>query len=168
MHHDDTSERWLAAESFPGYEVSSCGRVLSRKRSSPRVLQPREVNGYMLVQLFRDGRHVYRYVHRLVLEAFVGPCPDGMEAAHRDGVCTNNCLGNLLWTTPQENHSHKRAHGTDPRGERNPRARLTPEQVVLIRQSALCGCTQRELAVRFEVAESTIQGIVCRRLWKDV
>src|SRR5699024_6464865 len=42
-------------------------------------------------------------VHRLVLEAFVGPCPDGMEACHWDDDKTNNHVSNLRWATQSDN-----------------------------------------------------------------
>ena len=47
------------------------------------------------------------YVHRLVLEAFVGPCPEGMECRHLEGDTANNALSNLAWGTPQENAADK-------------------------------------------------------------
>lgn len=53
-----------------------------------------------------------RLVHRLVLEAFVGPCPEGMEGCHGDGDPTNNSLGNLRWDTATSNQLDKVRHGT--------------------------------------------------------
>lgn len=52
-----------------------------------------------------------KYIHRLVLEAFVGPCPDGMEALHSDGNKTNNNVDNLRWGTPSENNRDIVKHG---------------------------------------------------------
>lgn len=115
-------EEWRPVPGFPGYEVSSRGRVRSVSRiiavvgQSPRVRQgqnlicrPGKV-GYPTVVLGRGNR---RLVHRLVLEAFVGPCPPGMEACHNDGTRTNNHVDNLRWGTRQENvldryHRHGR------------------------------------------------------------
>jgi hypothetical protein len=39
----------------------------------------------------------------MVLEAFVGPSPEGMEACHRDDVPANNHLSNLRWDTHRAN-----------------------------------------------------------------
>lgn len=58
---------------------------------------------YLWVRLSREGRAYSKVVHRLVLEAFVGPCPPGMEGCHNDGHKQNNRLGNLRWDTPREN-----------------------------------------------------------------
>lgn len=61
----------------------------------------------------KSSRMVNRKVHRLVLEAFVGPCPDGTVGCHNDGDTTNNSVGNLRWDTPGANNRDKRTHGTD-------------------------------------------------------
>ena len=49
-------------------------------------------------------------VHRLVLEAFVGPMPEAMETRHLDGNPANNCLDNLRYGTRAENEADKRLH----------------------------------------------------------
>jgi hypothetical protein len=53
------------------------------------------------LQLAGEG-HAER-VHRLVLLAFVGPCPKGMEACHWDDNPGNNHLSNLRWDTSLAN-----------------------------------------------------------------
>ena len=53
------------------------------------------------------GKVTCRYVHRLVLEAFVGPCPPGLECLHRDHDTANNRLRNLRWGTRTENIEDK-------------------------------------------------------------
>lgn len=42
-------------------------------------------------------------VHRLVMEAFVGPCPEGLEVLHWDDNPANNHLSNLRYGTRSEN-----------------------------------------------------------------
>ena len=51
-------------------------------------------------------------MHRLVLGAFAGPPPEGMEGCHEDNDKTNNRLDNLRWDTRPGNHSDKARHGT--------------------------------------------------------
>ena len=46
-------------------------------------------------------------VHRLVLETFVGPCPDGMECDHRNRDGLDNRVDNLSWVTHSENNRNK-------------------------------------------------------------
>lgn len=52
-----------------------------------------------------------KLVHRLVLEAFVGPCPSGCEGCHYDGNPANNIVSNLRWDTTKNNCLDKRRHG---------------------------------------------------------
>ncbi|MBN7395680.1 HNH endonuclease [Mycobacteroides abscessus subsp. abscessus] len=113
-----TREQWRPVVGFEGlYEVSDLGRV----RTVPRLVSmgrgyrtvPGRIrkyghsttHGYLIVGLSRPGkrRATTALVHRLVLEAFVGPCPDGMEACHFDGDKTNNRLPNLRWDTRRAN-----------------------------------------------------------------
>jgi hypothetical protein len=132
-------EDWRAVLGFEGdYEISSYGNVRAltyRNGTGAHVLpEPKPVaqsltrRGYMDVRLWRAGRAYHRLVHRLVLEAFVGPSPEGHEAAHLDGSRTNNQPHNLAWASRPDNHRHKLGHGTAQRGERSPTARLTEEQ----------------------------------------
>lgn len=63
-----------------------------------------------------------RYIHRLVLEAFVGPAPkDKPWVNHKDGDKTNNRLDNLEWTSIAENvhHRYEVLGKKPPRGERH-------------------------------------------------
>ena len=92
------------------YEVSSLGRVRSVDRSNGRrlikgrLLKERLLpNGRPRVSLSSGGRAVDAYTYRLVLEAFTGPCPPGMEALHWDDNVGNNAIHNLRWGTRAEN-----------------------------------------------------------------
>lgn len=114
---------WLPIVDFDGYEVSDDGRVRSLDRWVPagpsgksarfvtgRVLKLRlrPPRGYPMVTL---GHSDKRYVHRLVLEAFVGPCPDGMECLHRNDDPTDNRLCNLRWGTRAQNLADRVLNG---------------------------------------------------------
>ncbi len=128
-------ENWRAIHGFPRYEVSDLGRIKSHcGRRSIRILRPVIRNGYGYVKLTR-GHDLP--IHRLVLEAFVGPCPEGMECRHLDGCRSNNCLGNLAWGTRSENYDDRRGHGTANDGERHGHAKLTNDLVRAIYTSDL-------------------------------
>jgi hypothetical protein len=119
------------------YEVSDLGRVRSLDRTIVRSSKlgklhsvPRR-GGFLKPGLNRRG---YRYVnlrggtrtiHRLVLQAFVGPAPEGHEAAHWDGNRQNNKLSNLRWATRAANQGDRHRHGTALVGDRNPQSRKT-------------------------------------------
>ena len=115
-------EIWKPIPGFEGsYEVSDHGRVrsLDRLGVDGRRIKGKmrkigvNTHGYLRVSLSRDHDKRYYLVHRLVLEAFVGPCPDGMEGCHNDGDPTNANLYNLRWDTRSANMYDKQIHGTD-------------------------------------------------------
>jgi hypothetical protein len=121
---EEPEERWLPVVGWEGYDVSDLGRVRSWWNRKARLCLNREprirkltlhVEGYMHVGLSSNRIQRGHKVHRLVLEAFVGPCPEGMQCRHLDGNPSNNRLENLCWGTPIENWDDKVRHGTRTR-----------------------------------------------------
>jgi hypothetical protein len=121
-------EKWVPIKGFEGYyEVSDRGRIKSLPRdarvSGGGIRRTRErimrasPNGkpgreYLYVGLRLPGQvPVKKSVHAAVLEAFVGPCPPGMEACHNNGDSQNNRLDNLRWDTSENNNADKLRHG---------------------------------------------------------
>jgi hypothetical protein len=114
-----------------------------------------------------------RRIHRLVLEAFVGPAPDGMEGCHNDGNPENNNLLNLRWDTHASNMADQLAHGTKSappvaRGEAHPMTSLTSEDVRAIRAPAARHGLHMALARRYGVSNQTIRRIRERTVWVHV
>lgn len=98
------TENWLPVVGYEDlYEVSDHGRVWSVRREIFLKLVQRKESGHMFVCLMRNGERISRKVCHLVLEAFVGPRPDGLEACHGDDVSTHNRLSNLRWDTKSAN-----------------------------------------------------------------
>ena len=84
------------------YEVSDHGRV--RNRKTGRCLTPQTSRRYPSVLLKTTGRQKRAYPHRLILEAFVGPPPEGKPfALHWNDDPRDNRLVNLRWGSPTEN-----------------------------------------------------------------
>lgn len=114
------NEEWRVIPGFDMYEVSDQGRVRSWKRggrgghlwrAQPKLLKPGVgTHGYRLVVLRKDGKDHTRTVHKLVLLAFVGPAPDGLECRHLNGNEHDNRLANLRWGTRQENVADRMLH----------------------------------------------------------
>lgn len=97
-------EIWTQIDGFPDYSVSNTGRVWSFKRGGPgQELRQALVKGYCKVTLSGKSQ---RYVHRLVLGAFVGPSK--LEVNHKDMNPLNNKLENLEYVTRSQNELHKR------------------------------------------------------------
>ena len=104
-------EEWKAIEGFPLYQVSNYGRVYSFYQNKLLKLNLTAGKRYLMVILHNnDGNERGVLVHHLVLEAFVGPRPEGKECNHKNGVPSDNTLGNLEWVTHAENMAH--AHFT--------------------------------------------------------
>ena len=121
---DITPEQWLPVvgwEKF--YKVSDWARVRSLPRTDSlgrywpgKVLKtPTGAQGYPEVRLSANGIAKTRTVHPLVLEAFVGPRPEGQETRHLDGVRTHGALRNLTYGTRSENTLDQVRHGTHNR-----------------------------------------------------
>lgn len=130
-------------------------------------------HGYRQVTLSKvvDGQQVYkvRFVHRLVLEAFRGPCPAGMMACHGNGVPHDNRLENLRWGTPKENDDDKLRHGTYYRRwmcyKRRRSQKLTDDQIREIRTS---DTPHTAAAKKYGVSEPTVYRIRKRRAWASI
>jgi HNH endonuclease/NUMOD4 motif len=108
------SEEWRAIPGYPNYLVSDLGNIRSMPRQGSRggvlALFPNKY-GYPFVSLHSDGVQKSRAVHQLVLAAFLGPMPEGMEIRHLDGNPANNRLGNLAYGTHAENNRDIVDHG---------------------------------------------------------
>lgn len=95
------------------YEVSNLGNVRHIRRKVVLKTHPGNKYGHRYVAFWTPSGKKDLLVHRLVLEAFVGPCPPGMECRHfPDRDPGNNRLDNLQWGTHQENEEDKETHGT--------------------------------------------------------
>ncbi len=115
--------RWSPIVGDLNYEVSDtgCVRSLPRRITTSHgvirrvpggLLKPRVVKSGHLIVSISDKR--IRYVHALVLTAFVGPAPEGMECRHKDDQPTNNHLSNLEWGTRSQNMYDRVRNGIHP------------------------------------------------------
>jgi hypothetical protein len=113
---------WRPVRGFESrYEVSDDGRVKvlaapGRGRfNADRILKlGKTTTGYFQVLLYPGGGQppVSRRVHQVVLEAFVGPRPDGAFGLHGDDNRLNNHVANLRWGTQTENSHDSVRNGT--------------------------------------------------------
>jgi hypothetical protein len=114
----DDEEIWKPVPSLDGVQASSHGRILlpprvARMPNGGERVYPTAPTIGSLKSATKGAKYVYRgifnrrlgnlKVHRLVCEAFHGPCPAGMETLHRDEDALNNRPENLCWGTRKEN-----------------------------------------------------------------
>src|SRR5262245_50618733 len=122
--------RDLAPFGYPGYRVGVDGSVWSCWDRPTRQRPSRLIDTWHRLRASIDGvgyRNVSlrnaagqlepgTKVHRLVLLAFVGPCPGGMECCHANDDRQDNRLSNLRWDTRGNNISDAIRNGRNCQG----------------------------------------------------
>ncbi len=167
-------EEWQIIADYPDYSISNMGNLKSRrpwsKQKDKTIVKERLLNphlthyGYRAVRLCKDGKQVDRLIHRLVIAAFIGDCPEGKEVNHIDGVKTNNRIDNLEYVTDSEQRQHAYDMGLQKKGGDKWNAILNAEKVVEIRN--LIGKMKgREIAKIYGVTPGTISDIKKGRRW---
>jgi hypothetical protein len=162
---------WRDIPAYKGaYQASSAGEI----RSLPRTIirsngTPLRVRGGVIKQSVSRGRMVVniggrvRFVHQLVLEAFVGPRPAGLLVRHLNDNSADNRVENLRYGTPAENSQDRFRLGTSEWQTRTHcrNGHIYSEQNTLVRFRTINGRRKRERICR-----------VCRRtksreMWAD-
>jgi hypothetical protein len=99
-------EYWTDAVGYPGYKVSSFGRIMTIKKSIS-TCSPRK-DGYVEVSMKNtDGKSSMRRLHQVVATSFIPNPDDKLEVNHIDGVRHNCNITNLEWSTRIENCNKK-------------------------------------------------------------
>lgn len=183
-------EIWLPVKDFPGYEVSSLGRLRSywrlgmgatrpgqkgRRFTCLRLREPElrkpsvcKETGYLVCGLHKEGKQHPRRLHRLIAEAF-SPNPGSRPMVnHLNGVRHDARAANLQWATAKENQQHASERGTMARGERHPNAKLNPDKVRDIRARHAAGESARSIAKSYGMNPINISSVVKRKLWRHV
>jgi HNH endonuclease/NUMOD4 motif len=152
------------------YEVSSEGDVRGLKSGRVLIGDVHRKTGYRSVTICHgDGGQHSKLVHLLVADAFIGPCPEGYEVDHLDGVKLHNSMTNLEYVTRLENAQRAAARALYLRGSAVPGSKLTDDLVVALRGMYWSGeWSYSELSRAFGCARSTLRAIVERRWWKHV
>lgn len=100
---------------IPDYHICDDGRVFSTKVSPRynktgelRLVKPRtHPSGYLYIGLYigegKNKRRLWRRLHRVVYEAYVGKIPKGLEIDHISGDKHNNDITNLRAVNRSEN-----------------------------------------------------------------
>lgn len=174
-----TAEIWKAIPGYEGhYEVSTLGNVRSLVNSRGRLSkQPRllvlSFNKWGKARCGLQLRGVKRrrfQVHRLVLETFIGPCPEGQEGSHKNGDSRDNAISNLCWESHKDNEARKIEHGARATGEDCSFAKLTNKQVAEYRRRYKNGERPSVLLKESGVAISSgaFSEMLTGRKWKAV
>ena len=105
-------EIWLPVNGYEGaYEISNMGQIRSLDRTDSigrlvkgHILHPSKTpNGYLRLNLCKNGKIKMHSIHRLVADAFLGDCPKGYQVNHIDEDKLNNRATNLEYVSPKQN-----------------------------------------------------------------
>lgn len=156
-----------------GAYVSDCGKVFSRDRKQPAILNTRKpylgkVGYYVVTFKGEHSRQAPRYVHRMVAESFLPPRDDNHEVRHLDGDRLNNRVANLTWGTRLENVADTRRHGRMIMGEKSHLAKLTEQKVRMIRCLLAGGFSAYSIAPLFGVETHAIAAIKSGKSWGHI
>ena len=161
---------WKTINRFPDYEISNEGVVRraigGRGAIKGKILRwhTHTSTGYPNVRFSVNGKQTAIPVHRLVAQTFLGNKQDGMQVRHLDGNKLNNHADNLCYGTAKENAQDKVLHGRSSKGIKNPKNKLTEQQVLSIRN--LHGTVKARLvALIFGLNESTVYRIWSKKYW---
>lgn len=168
-------EEWRDIPGYDGmFQVSDMGRVKrikqgGNKKAKPGFLKPSFMRGYYFVNLYKDRTKTKWPVHRLVMLAFVGPCPDGLQVNHINGTGTDNRLANLEYVTGTQNMWHKNyVLKRLKKGEEIGNHKLKSKQVWEIRDLLATGMPKAQIARLYNVKETTIRDIGTGRRWSHL
>ncbi len=158
------------------YEVSSHGRVRALFYANHGQHKPGRIitaltasNGYLKVGLYDvNVKCRQRSIHSLVLEAFVGPRPNGYVVRHMDRIRSHNTPDNLKWGTSEQNAQDALGHGTFVIGEKNGQSKLVAGDVLKIRAMRDSGIACKTIAEMFNVDWSNVWLIGKRKSWKHL
>lgn len=173
-------EVWKDVPGFGGhYMASTHGRVKSKSRTvfkrnqhggiseqhyKEKILtsKPYGKNGYCRLHLSVDGNKITVPTHHMILLAFDGPRPDGMEGCHSDNDPSNNRPDNLRWDTHHENNQDRKRAGHYATGEHHPMAKITKSVAEAI---ALADAHTDEICRRYGVSKNTVLRIKSGASW---
>lgn len=113
MTGHQVEEAWLDILGFPGYQISTLGRVKSLNEYLALQLR----GGYVRVELRSiEGVRSTKSVHRLVAEAFIPNPNNKPQVNHKNGKKQDNRVTNLEWVTNSENQLHQNKTGLQTHG----------------------------------------------------
>lgn len=157
------------------YEISNYGRVKSYcfDKEKGKILKPGTIRGFKIVSIRTGGKPRTFLVHKLTAEAFVPKESENQTVViHLDGNKGNNYFKNLKWVTRDESYriiferyleEYKR---TKKFIRRN--AKLSPEDVKLLKSMLQRGIKQKVIAKLFAISEMQVTRIKRNENWAAI
>lgn len=158
---------WRPVVGFEGrYEISDDGQVKvlaapGRGRfNEDRVLVGgKDGPGYRQVMLYAGNGNpqVPKRTHIVMLEAFVGPRPEGQFGLHNDDDRDNNTLPNLRWGTRSENSYDMIANGNHNHARKTHCKHghpLSGENLIITKKQRTCRACARRRNQEYEARKA--------------
>ncbi len=146
------------------YEASSLGSIRKGDRLVRLSKHPR---GYVSVSVRMDQQKpTTRLAHRLVADAFIGPCPTGLQVNHKDGDRKNNRPDNLEYVTQTENNLHAVARIGAYRGNQRKDSTMTAEVARQIVTEHRAGMGYKRIAKKFGITWGQARAVATQQSWK--
>jgi len=109
------NDKWKVIENFENYEINNIGIV--RKRNTQKIKkQSKNQDGYLRVNLFKNGKKFYKGIHRLVALAFIPNANNLNDVDHIDGHKENNRVENLRFATSSQNQANTNMYSNNKSG----------------------------------------------------
>ena len=139
------NEVWVDILGNSKYFVSNYGRIKNAKGQI--MTQATDKYGYKMLNLYYDGKHRTKKVHRLVAEAFI-PNPNNLPCInHKDENKQNNNVDNLEWCSVAYNNDY---------GNRQERRKEKISKPVLCIELNITFKSAKEASLFANVAHSSI------------
>jgi hypothetical protein len=172
---------WKKIPGYSLYEISNYGEIKTfnwKNLGREQIMRPAmDGSGYLRTMLKRDcdGKIHTVKVHRLVALAFIDNPENKPHVNHLNGIRNDNRALNLEWCTRSENAKHSFKIGlSSNKGDKNPAASLTDEQVREILNNyefgkkTRKGMTKQQIAEKYNTTFTVIKRLVQRKTWKHL
>ncbi|HJU45702.1 MAG TPA: NUMOD4 motif-containing HNH endonuclease [Chitinophagaceae bacterium] len=144
-------DQWKPVNGYEGlYEISQDGNIRSierivvtrsgvKRKLKGKLIKSRTNNcSYVEVRLSKNGIDTTCFIHRLLVEAFIGRIEEGFEVNHKDGNPQNNRLDNLEIVTHSQNIKHAYDNGLIKRKTKQVIDRCTGKMFDSSTEAAIC------------------------------
>ena len=157
-------EEFRDLKDFDNYQISNLGRIYSKKRRTCLKVKRLGNSGYYQVRLSKDGKYVYKNLHRLLAETFI-PNPNNYRTVnHINGNKLDNRLANLEWADDCKQQHESCLLGLKPTTQHI----LTTEEIIEVYKLYSEGVSQGKLAKQFNTRKQQIAKLVKGQRHKDL
>jgi hypothetical protein len=135
-------EVWKDVIGYEGiYQINKNGDVMSLKRKTTgtfttidKIIKKQiDLKGYFVYKLSKNGKTKTKSLHRILAQSFIKNPNNEKCVNHKDGNPLNNDISNLEWCS----YSYNSLHGYRSNGRKNPRRKLTENQVSEIKNKLI-------------------------------